>query len=172
MEGNRQKEVAMSEASAGPTVSDQARELIGTVTYSHVSEPISLRHIHEYVAATGGDPADWPDTSDSGTPLAAPPLFFHAACRPVVAQSQLDEDGQYIFLGVTGVTGHTLAGGNKYEVIAPVYVGDVLTTSERLVSIDEREGRSGQMAITTTETTYTNQRGEIVARYRHVIIFR
>jgi acyl dehydratase len=162
----------VSDTSSGPTVSAAARDLIGTVTYSHVSEPISLRHIREYVAATGGDPADWPDTSTSGVPLAAPPLFFHAACRPVVSQAMLDEDGQYIFLGVTGVTGHTLAGGNKYEVIAPVYVGDVLTTSEKLLSIAEREGKSGKMVITTTETTYTNQRGELVGRYRHVIIFR
>ena len=156
--------------SSGPSVSPEARELIGTVTYSHVSEPISLRHIHEYVAATGGDPSDWQLVE--GEPLAAPPLFFHAACRPVVSQNRLDEDGQYTFLGVEGVTGHTLAGGNKYEVISPVYVGDVLTTSEKLVGIEERQGKSGPMAITTTETTYTNQRSEVVARYRHVIIFR
>jgi hypothetical protein len=162
----------MTDTSSGPTVSDEARALIGTVTYRHVSEPISLRHIHEYVAGTGGDPADWPDTSASVEPIKAPPLFFHAACRPVVSQQQLDADGQLIFLGVTGVTGHTLAGGNTYEVLAPVYVGDVLSTTEVLVSIDEREGKSGKMAITTTETTYRNQRDEIVARYRHIIIFR
>jgi acyl dehydratase len=139
------------------------------VTYAHRSEPISLRHIREYVAAVGGDPDDW---SETGERRAAPPLFFHAACRPVVMQHSLQEDGQYTFLGVTGVTGQSLAGGNRYEVVAPVYVGDVLTTSERLVSIGEREGRSGPLVITTTETTYTNQHQEMVARYLQTVIFR
>jgi len=155
----------------GPSVSAAARRLVGTVTYSHVSEPISLRHIREYVAATGGDPDTWPAGPGDGPTTAAPPLFFHAACRPVVAERRLQEDGQYTFLGVTGVSGRSLAGGNTYEVIAPVYIGDVLTTSERLVAIDERQGRSGPLVITTTETTYTNQRGALVARYRHVIVF-
>lgn len=155
----------------GPAVSDEARALIGTVTARYTSEPASLRHVREYVAATGGDLGDWPpDTDPRARPV--PPLFFHAACRPVVAETSLDPDGQYPFLGVTGVTGRTMAGGDKYEVLAPVYVGDVLHSAERLVSIDERQGRSGPLVITTTETDYTNQDGVLVARYRQTIIFR
>ncbi|GGM64816.1 MaoC family dehydratase N-terminal domain-containing protein [Dactylosporangium sucinum] len=159
-------------ADAGPEVSDLARSRIGTVTQTYVSEPVSLRHIREYLAGTGGDPDSFTEFDDNGDPRPAPPLFFHSACRPVVAERHLLADGQYPFLGVEGVTGETLAGGNTFEILAPVYVGDVLSTMETLVAIDERVGRSGPMAITTTLTTYVNQHGVEVARYRQVIIFR
>jgi hypothetical protein len=156
----------------GPIVSDLARSRIGTVTQTYISEPVSLRHIREYIAGTGGDPSGFTEFDESGEPRPAPPLFFHTACRPVVAESDLLEDGQYSFLGVEGITGETLAGGNTFEILAPVHVGDVLRTTETLVSIDERVGRSGRMAITTTLTNYVNQDGVEVARYRQVIVFR
>ncbi|HXA60224.1 MAG TPA: hypothetical protein VNW94_13785, partial [Streptosporangiaceae bacterium] len=81
-------------AGTGPVVTDSARALIGTVTRRYVSEPVSLRHVREYIAGTGGDPADWTERDDSGQPREVPPLFFHAACRPVVAEKQLLPDGQ------------------------------------------------------------------------------
>lgn len=156
---------------ADPSVSEAARARIGTVTARYTSEPISLRHVREYVAATGGDLSEWPATAPARH-RPVPPLFFHAACRPVVAAADLEPDGQYPFLGVTGVTGETMAGGNTFEILGPVYVGDVLRTAERLVAIDERTGRSGPLVITTTETEYRNQDGALVARYRQAIIFR
>jgi hydroxyacyl-ACP dehydratase HTD2-like protein with hotdog domain len=159
-------------ARSGPVVTAQAREQIGTITRRYVSEPLSLRHVREYVAGTGGDPTAWSERDDTGEYRQVPPLFFHAACRPVVAETQLLPDGQYTFLGVEGVSGETLAGGNKYELIAPVRIGDVLTATEVLVDIVERVGRSGPLAITTTETEYTNQHGELVSRYRQTIVFR
>jgi hydroxyacyl-ACP dehydratase HTD2-like protein with hotdog domain len=155
----------------GPAVSDAARTRVGTVTAEYTSEPISLRHVREYIAATGGDLLEWPTTAPARH-RPVPPLFFHAACRPVAAEASLEPDGQYPFLGVTGVTGETMAGGNRFEILEPVYVGDVLRTTERLVAIDERAGRSGPLVITTTETEYRNQDGSLVARYRQTIIFR
>jgi hydroxyacyl-ACP dehydratase HTD2-like protein with hotdog domain len=101
-----------------------------------------------------------------------PPLFFHAACRPIVAESELREDGQYAFLGVAGVEGVTMSGGMHFEILAPVYLGDVLTVEERLASIEEKHGRSGPLVITTTLAEYRNQSGALVARYRQTIIFR
>jgi hydroxyacyl-ACP dehydratase HTD2-like protein with hotdog domain len=151
-------------------VTSEARRLIGTVTARYRSEPISLRQVREYVAATGGDLEAWPTDAPADRPL--PPLFFHAACRPVVSESSLDIDGQYPFLGITGVTGRSMAAGHRYEILAPIYVNDVLTTTERLVAIDERESRRGPLVFTTTETSYNNQMDELVARYRHTIVFR
>lgn len=158
--------------STGPGVSEQARALVGTVTRRYVSEPVSLRQVREYIAGTGGNPQSFTGFDGLGRPVPVPPLFFHAACRPIVAENDLLDDGQYPFLGVEGVTGESLAGGNTYEALAPVYVGDVLTSTEVLGSIDERVGRSGRLAITTTVTTYTNQHGSDVGRYRQVIVFK
>ena len=154
----------------GPTVSEQARARVGTVTARYRSDPVSLRHIREYIAATGGRPERLDVVDDAS--ICAPPLFFHAACRPVVAEEDLLEDGQYPFLGVEGVTGRTMAGGHKYEVLGRVYPGDVLTATEHLVGITEKHGRSGALVFVTTETTYHNQHEALIARYRHTVIFR
>jgi hydroxyacyl-ACP dehydratase HTD2-like protein with hotdog domain len=154
----------------GPTVSEEARARVGTVTAHYRSDPVSVRHIREYIAATGGRPERLDDVDN--TSICAPPLFFHAACRPVVAEEDLLEDGQYSFLGVEGVTGRTMAGGHKYEVLGRVHPGDVLTATEYLVDITEKQGRSGTLVFVTTETTYHNQHDVLIARYRHTVIFR
>jgi hydroxyacyl-ACP dehydratase HTD2-like protein with hotdog domain len=154
-----------------PSVSQAARQAIGTVTWRHVSEPLSLRQLREYLAGTGDDLAEWADQSVAvARPL--PPLFFHAACRPIVAEAALREDGQYAFLGVAGVEGATMSGGMRFEILAPVYLGDVLRVEERLASIEEKQGRSGPLVITTTLAEYRNQSGVLVARYQQTIIFR
>jgi hydroxyacyl-ACP dehydratase HTD2-like protein with hotdog domain len=147
-------------------VEDSARDLVGMVTFTWTAEPVSLRQIREYVAAIGGRPEEWDGSQ------VAPPLFFHAACRPVVAEADLLDDGQYPFLGVPGVHGRTMAGGQFYEILAPVRVGDVLTVRERLVSLTEKQGRSGPLAFTETDSEYTNGDGVLVARFRQTVIFR
>ncbi|WP_216892616.1 FAS1-like dehydratase domain-containing protein [Nocardia alni] len=156
----------------GPVIDARARELIGTVTFTWTSEPVSLRQVREYVAATGGRPEQWGDPGDPHAPVPTPPLFFHAACRPVVALADLLEDGQYPFLGVPGVRGRSMAGGQSYEILAPVRVGDVLTVRERLSSLSEKQGRSGPLVITETESEYTNGDDVLVARFRQTVIFR
>ena len=153
-----------------PSVSQAARQAIGTVTWRHVSEPLSLRQLREYLAGTGDDLTEWAD-QDVAAARPVPPLFFHAACRPIVAEGDLREDGQYAFLGVAGVEGMTMSGGMRFEILAPVYLGDVLTVEERLASIEEKQGRSGPLVITTTLAEYRKQSGALVARYRQTIIF-
>jgi hydroxyacyl-ACP dehydratase HTD2-like protein with hotdog domain len=155
----------------GPSVTDEARALVGTVTRQGVSDPVSVRQVREYIAGTGGDPATFSPVDGNGEPVPVPPLFFHAACRQVVSEQDLLADGQYSFLGVTGVSGVSLAAGNTYEMLAPVFVGDVLTWAEELESIAEREGRKGPLVFTTTLTRYANQEGVEVATYRQVIAF-
>jgi acyl dehydratase len=64
-----------------------------------------------------------------------------------------------------------LHGEQEYEFLAPIYVGDVLTVVSRIVDIYEKPGkRGGSMNFAVTETTYTNQRGVVVARAKHVTI--
>ncbi|OLT16458.1 hypothetical protein BJF78_14415 [Pseudonocardia sp. CNS-139] len=155
-----------------PSVTPEARGRIGTVVSVRTSEPVSLRQVREYVAGIGGRPDEWGDPADPHAPVVTPPLFFHAACRPVVAESDLHADGQYPFLGVAGVEGATMAGGHSYELFAPVRVGDVLTARETLVAIREKQGRGGRLVLTTTSTEYTNQEGVPVARYEQTIVFR
>jgi hydroxyacyl-ACP dehydratase HTD2-like protein with hotdog domain len=65
-----------------------------------------------------------------------------------------------------------MAGGSKYEVFGRVRVGDVLTVTERLQRIVEKPGTQGPLVFVTTESSYRNQVGEMVARYEQTVIFR
>jgi hypothetical protein len=55
---------------------------------------------------------------------------------------------------------------------APVLVGDTVTAQRRLGAVEEKEGRSGPFVLMHTETTFTNQRDEVVAVSRLVGIAR
>ena len=57
-----------------------------------------------------------------------------------------------------------LDGGGEWEYIKPIRPGDVLTVVDKLHDLRERDGRMGKMLFIVTETTWTNQHGELVAR--------
>lgn len=54
--------------------------------------------------------------------------------------------------------------GQYIEPEASVKAGDVLTCVARVKSVYKKTGRSGPMAFVVREHTFTNQRGETVAR--------
>ena len=62
--------------------------------------------------------------------------------------------------------------GTEYEFFCPVRAGDALAALSKIVDIYEREGKTGKMAFVITETTYTNQRGDLVAKARGTLIYR
>ncbi len=57
-----------------------------------------------------------------------------------------------------------LDGGIEYEFFCPVRAGDTLVASSMIKHISERTGRTGKVAFMITETTYTNQNDDLVAR--------
>jgi len=63
-------------------------------------------------------------------------------------------------------------GGYEYEFFLPVRAGDILASSSMTKDIVEREGKTGKMAFVITESTYTNQNGDLVAKARHTMIHR
>ncbi len=65
----------------------------------------------------------------------------------------------------------TLHGEQEYEFFKPIHAGDVLTAVNRVADIYEKPGkRGGTMTFVVTETDFTNQRGQLVARARGVSI--
>lgn len=57
-----------------------------------------------------------------------------------------------------------LNGGTEMEYLGDICAGDTLTSRSKIADIVQRGGSLGQMLITTTETTYTNQNGDVVAK--------
>lgn len=65
-----------------------------------------------------------------------------------------------------------LDGGTETLYERPVLAGDVLTATDRLVSLDVKPSRSlGTMLLVASETTFRDPSGETVARQRSQVIF-
>jgi acyl dehydratase len=65
-----------------------------------------------------------------------------------------------------------LHGEEGYEYLQEIYPGDVLTGKLRVVSINEKAGRSGSMDLVKLETIYTNQKNEPVLKANALIVER
>ncbi len=62
--------------------------------------------------------------------------------------------------------GGLLHGSTELECHQPIRPGDVITVTGKIANIRERS----QMAFVTFDITYTNQRGELVARCQQILI--
>lgn len=63
-----------------------------------------------------------------------------------------------------------LAGGNEWEYLGPVHVGDVLTVHTSITNVEKKQGKRGEMTIITREMRFVNQHGDDVQIQRSFII--
>ncbi|MFC1940078.1 MaoC family dehydratase N-terminal domain-containing protein [Chloroflexota bacterium] len=90
----------------------------------------------------------WPTKWSKGT------TFLHQANITAEARDALSKVGY----------SRSLDGGMEYEFFTPVRAGDTLVASSMIKDIVAREGKTGKLAFIFTETTYTNQNGDLVAK--------
>lgn len=96
-----------------------------------------------------------------GTPVFIPGRSHEIFSAPLVSGPRLEH-------GLKGL----LDGGTETEVFATICAGDTLQAVEKLTALDVRESKSlGKMLITTSETEFRNQQGELVALQRRQSIF-
>ena len=69
-------------------------------------------------------------------------------------------------------TSSTMGVGCDIEFVNPIRPGDVLTSTTRIVDIYEKKGRSGRMVFTVNETTFRNQKDEIVVIEKSISMSR
>mgnify|MGYP001088974673 CR=1 FL=1 len=107
--------------------------------------------------------------------IVAPPTFFFAlGYYDDAAGIRLREDGRPTGseLDVPLPVSRTVGGASSVEFGVPARPGDVITMRKRVADVYSKEGKSGTLYFTVVETTYTNQRGELVARERASFIER
>ena len=107
--------------------------------------------------------------------VVAPPFFpyvirMHAA--NLVAREELAPDGSATADVPPLPTTRAMAGEVSVELGVPVVAGDVITVEKRIVDMYEKQGRSGDLVFVVQEFTFTNDRGELVARERFTRIYR
>jgi N-terminal half of MaoC dehydratase len=150
-----------------PTASAEAHALIG-VESTRTSDPVSARHIREYLA--GAD--DWNEAYLHADDPVAPPLFVLAASRRVQPMSRLLPDGQYDDLTVPGITGRSVLASWDVQIGGLLRVGDVVTVHSTVVSIEAKQGSTGPLVIARTRSRHVNQDGQEIAVETQTIIYR
>jgi acyl dehydratase len=97
-----------------------------------------------------------------GTPygdIIAPPTFFHCLREVGYARFPIEP--------IPWKNVARLNGGNEFEFSQPVHPGDVITGKAKLIELHGRQSKSvGPMIISVAESTYTNQKGDVVGKQR------
>ena len=89
----------------------------------------------------------------------APPTFI-----PIVGNEQIQQRSALLS------TMSILHGGTELECYQPVREDDVITLTTKISDVREQQGKMGKMIFVNFDTTYSNQRHELVARCRQRII--
>lgn len=134
----------------------------GSQRYAQAVGDLNPLYFDEAAAAAAGHRA-----------LLAPPTYVPYALVQGRAQADIATDG--LFIGERPLrlaVARVMFGGEEWDFVAPVCVGDEITGVTRLAALDEKAGSKGPFVRVTRETTYTNQRGDVVARTRQIGIAR
>lgn len=148
-------------------ITDEMRSLVGVESEPSVFE-IEKEAIRRWAEAIGdANPLyhdeEYARKSQYGG-IIAPPGFIGNYVYPVKVGKPAPRVPSPFSMG--------LAGGNEYEFFKPIRAGDVLTATTKLADLYERQGRPeiGRMLFQVVETTYKDQKGEVVAKARFTSI--
>ncbi|WP_423920556.1 FAS1-like dehydratase domain-containing protein [Candidatus Poriferisodalis sp.] len=150
---------------------------VGEVLSGPVTVVIDRREAQRYAYAVGDENPIYFDEAAAQAAgyrtLAAPPTYVtHAVMQPQTA-SDLRTDGLYRDgTGVRLLVNRMMFGGEEWDFIEPVCIGDEITAVTRLAALDQKEGRKGPFVRQVRETTFVNQFGDEVARSRLIGIAR
>ena len=166
-------------------ITPQMRDVVGLELRRSTSFPITDSDIRRWaIAVYYPEPAPrlfWDAEYAAGTAhggIVAPEDF-----NPFAWLTQTEADAGVVarstgaFLGPEETLGiekpdtkSLINGGTEVEYGVRMRPGDVITSVSRLAGYAEREGRLGLMLFTTSEDTWTNQRGETVKTSRSTLI--
>lgn len=152
----------MSETSS---IAKEFVKLIGVEAKPEFWE-VEKGHIRRFAQAIGDPNPLWRDEEYVGKTryggIIAPPFFLIDAGLVKFVDRLVDMCPQKA----------NINGGTEIDFYRPMKVGDTIETVAKLSEVKERTGKSGPMIFLTVEVTYSNQKGELVARCRNTFIRR
>jgi acyl dehydratase len=162
-------------------ITEEAEAMIGKELPPRVVGEVYKRDIQRFALATG-DPnrsyfdEEYAKESRHGG-IIAPPSFIITFFSERGSDVEIIEDGHIVPRSGEELrpllrAKRALGGGSELEFFEPLRPGDVISAKKKITDIYEKEGRSGKLVFTITETTYTNQRGEVVVIDRGTSIAR
>ena len=152
----------MSEMSS---IAEEFVQLIGIEAEPEFWE-VEKGHIRRFAQAIGDPNPLWQDEEYAGKTrygeIIAPPFFLIDAGLVKFVDRLVDMCPDKA----------NINGGTEIDFYRPMKVGDTITTVAKLSEVKEKMGKSGPMMFLTVEVTYTNQKGELLARCRNTFIRR
>ena len=137
---------------ATTSVVDRLRARVGSAA-PPISATVEAGHLKRFAEAIGDPNRRWLQE--------APPTFLVALVPTSIHLEEAEEYGK-----------GWLNGGNRFEYIEAVRVGDRITATGRVADVYEKTGSSGSLLFIIFETEYVNQHGRPVARLRGTAIRR
>lgn len=151
----------------GSLLTDELKKLIGISTEPTVWK-VEQGAIFRYVEAIGDtnplfNDAEYAQNSRYGH-ITCPPGFTGWALKGKLRITEIFDK-----LQKAGAPPRILDGGIEYEFFSPIGEGDVLVSTSKIADIVDK---GGKMLITTVETAYFNQNGDLVLLSKQPIINR
>jgi len=137
---------------ATATVVDRIKEHVGKPQKA-VTATVEAGHLKRFAEAIGDPNPRWLRE--------APPTFLVALAPTSYHLDAAEEYGK-----------GWLNGGNRFEYVEPVKVGDTIAATTLVKDVYEKTGSSGGLLFIIFETEYKNQHGRVVARLRGTAIRR
>ena len=152
---------------------ERLREMIGQELVFNAPDEIGRSSFRQYALAVGDFNSLYSDreqaTEHGLRDVMAPPTLICDTWQYV--DSDMDERGDLVGRGPFGeLTG--LRAGNEYEFFQPIHPDDVITARWLVKDVYERTGRSGTLVFQIVESTYRNQRNELLARNTETLFYR
>lgn len=126
-------------------------------TLSYLVTPRDIKRFSHAIGA--GDPKVLADGA-----LLAPPLFCQTFMFEDVPVEELPADGSPTELDVPIPAQRAVGGGSDFEIFHLVKSGDNITVKSKLKDVLTKEGKSGTLYLVVVETSFSNQKNELVAR--------
>ena len=142
----------MSGAVGGPTVVDRLKARVGWKGGERVTV-VEAGQVRRFCDAIGDDDPSWRDE--------APPTFVVALASETPQLPEALDYGK-----------GWLNGGDRFEYVEPIRVGDTITARSTLVDVYEKQGSSGGLLFLIMDTEYVNQHGRVAVRLRGTRIRR
>ena len=142
----------MTGAVSGSTIVDRLKVKVGWTGGERVAT-VEAGHVRRFCEAIGDDDPRWHEE--------APPTFVVALSSETPPLAEALEYGR-----------GWLNGGDAFEYLEPVRIGDTITSRTSLVDVYEKQGGSGGLLFLITETEYVNQHGRVAVRVRGTRIRR
>ncbi len=162
---------------------EEVKNLVGTVLSTNIFE-IEKQAIRRFAEAVGDKNPLYRDEeyarqSRYGSIIAPPGFissvwFWEDSSGQNQGTSVLKSPGLLGLMLTLAEAGYpsVLDSGIDYEFFRPVRVGDILKSTVVIKDIRERKSEEGNMVFLITDTTYTNQNGDEVAKTRWTTIHR